>query len=39
MRAGPEGGKIVFLGEEFHIFHAAGVATILAGVILATYQR
>jgi drug/metabolite transporter (DMT)-like permease len=30
---------IVFLGEEFHIFHAAGVATILAGVILATYQR
>ena len=30
---------IVFLGEEFHVFHAAGVATILAGVILATYQR
>ena len=30
---------IVFLGEELHIFHAAGVATILAGVILATYQR
>jgi drug/metabolite transporter (DMT)-like permease len=30
---------IVFLGEEFRIFHAAGVATILTGVILATYQR
>ena len=30
---------IVFLGEEFHIFHAAGVVTILAGVLLATYQR
>jgi drug/metabolite transporter (DMT)-like permease len=30
---------ILFLGEEFHIFHATGVATILAGVFLATYRR
>ena len=27
---------MVFLGEAFHAFHAAGVATILAGVIVAT---
>lgn len=27
---------ILFLGESFHAFHAAGVATILAGVLLAT---
>jgi drug/metabolite transporter (DMT)-like permease len=27
---------MVFLGESFHGFHAAGVATILAGVIVAT---
>ena len=27
---------IAFLGEAFHGFHAAGVATILAGVVLAT---
>ena len=30
---------IVFLGEAFRGFHAAGVATILAGVLLATYRR
>jgi len=28
---------IVLLGESFGAFHAAGIATILAGVILATY--
>jgi drug/metabolite transporter (DMT)-like permease len=27
---------IAFLGESFRAFHAAGIATILAGVILAT---
>lgn len=27
---------ILFLGESFHAFHAAGVVTILAGVLLAT---
>jgi len=27
---------MVFLGEAFHAFHAAGVTTILAGVIVAT---
>jgi drug/metabolite transporter (DMT)-like permease len=27
---------IVFLGESFAAFHAAGIATILAGVVLAT---
>ena len=27
---------IVFLGESFHLFHAAGIATILAGVAVAT---
>jgi drug/metabolite transporter (DMT)-like permease len=27
---------IIFLGESLHAFHAAGVATILAGVVLAT---
>lgn len=27
---------ILFLGESFHAFHAAGIATILAGVLLAT---
>jgi drug/metabolite transporter (DMT)-like permease len=30
---------IVFLGEAFRGFHAVGVATILAGVLLATYRR
>jgi drug/metabolite transporter (DMT)-like permease len=30
---------ITFLGEQFRGFHAAGVATILAGVLLATYRR
>jgi drug/metabolite transporter (DMT)-like permease len=30
---------IIFLGEAFVGFHAAGVATILAGVLLATYAR
>ena len=29
---------IVFLGEAFRGFHAAGIATILAGVLLATYR-
>ena len=27
---------LVFLGESFHLFHAAGIATILAGVVVAT---
>ena len=27
---------ILFLGEAFHAFHAAGIATILAGVLLTT---
>ena len=27
---------MIFLGEAFHAFHAAGVATILAGVIVAS---
>lgn len=27
---------IIFLGESFFLFHAAGIATILAGVLLAT---
>ncbi len=30
---------IAFLHEDFHGFHAIGVATILAGVLLATYRR
>jgi drug/metabolite transporter (DMT)-like permease len=30
---------IVLLGESFHAFHAAGIATILAGVGLATYKK
>ncbi|HXM81413.1 MAG TPA: DMT family transporter [Burkholderiales bacterium] len=30
---------MVFLGEEFHAFHAAGIATILVGVVLATRSR
>ena len=30
---------IVFLHEEFRAFHGVGVVTILAGVLLATYQR
>lgn len=29
---------ILFLGESFHAFHAAGVATILAGVLMATLR-
>lgn len=29
---------MLFLGESFQAFHAAGFATILAGVILATYR-
>ena len=27
---------IALLGETFHVFHAAGIATIIAGVVLAT---
>ena len=27
---------ITFLGESFHLFHAAGIATILIGVVVAT---
>ena len=27
---------MVFLGESFHAFHAAGIATILLGVVVAT---
>ncbi len=30
---------IVFLGERFGAFHAVGIATILAGVMLATYSE
>lgn len=30
---------IVFLGEAFGAFHAVGIATILAGVMLATYSE
>jgi len=30
---------IVFLGESFHLYHAAGIATILAGVAVATRAR
>jgi drug/metabolite transporter (DMT)-like permease len=30
---------IIFLDEAFERFHAAGVTTILAGVVLATYKR
>lgn len=30
---------IIFLGEDFHLFHLVGFATILAGVFLATSAR
>ena len=30
---------MIFLGESFHAFHAAGIATILVGVIVATRPR
>ena len=30
---------ILFLGESFAAFHAAGIATILAGVLLATLKK
>ncbi len=30
---------MLFLGESFHAFHAAGVATIIAGVVVATRAR
>jgi len=30
---------ILFLGETFAPFHAAGIAIILAGVLLATFRR
>ena len=30
---------ILFLGEAFGVYHAAGIATILAGVMLATYSE
>jgi len=30
---------IAFLGESFHLYHAAGIATILAGVVIATRAR
>lgn len=30
---------IVFLGEAFRAYHAVGVATILAGVLLATWRK
>ena len=30
---------IIFLGEQFRGFHAVGIATILAGVLLATWKR
>jgi drug/metabolite transporter (DMT)-like permease len=28
---------MIFIGERFHLFHAAGIVTILVGVIVATY--
>ena len=28
---------ILFLGEEFHSYHAAGIALVMAGVIIATF--
>lgn len=31
------GLAIVFLGEEFHPYHAAGIALVMAGVITATF--
>jgi len=31
------GLAIVFLGEEFHTYHAAGIALVMAGVITATF--
>jgi drug/metabolite transporter (DMT)-like permease len=31
------GLAIVFLGEEFHSYHAAGIALVMAGVIIATF--
>ncbi len=30
---------MIFLGESFHPFHAAGIATILLGVTVATRPR
>lgn len=30
---------ILVLGEQFRAYHAAGIATILAGVVLATWRR
>jgi len=30
---------ILFLGESFHAFHAAGIATVLAGVVLAAWRK
>jgi drug/metabolite transporter (DMT)-like permease len=30
---------IVFLGEEFHIFHAAGLALLVVGSYLATRKE
>ena len=30
---------ILFLGESFATFHAAGIVTILAGVLLATIKK
>jgi drug/metabolite transporter (DMT)-like permease len=33
------GLAIVFLGEAFHAFHAAGIAAILLGVVVATRPR
>lgn len=30
---------MLFLGERFHLYHAAAFATILSGVLLATWQR
>jgi drug/metabolite transporter (DMT)-like permease len=30
---------IIFLGERFQLFHAAGIALIIAGILLATLRR
>ena len=30
---------VIFLHEQFHIYHAAGFATIAAGIVLASYKK
>ncbi|QKV18125.1 DMT family transporter [Oricola thermophila] len=31
------GLSVIFLGEEFHFYHATGIALVMAGVIVATF--